>query len=59
MRWSHLGGAGWLLPYKQLASSRDEIWAKRLQGGYHTYSTGATQFGTAHSSPIRVVCMKF
>ena len=39
IRQSHLGGARWLLPYKQLASSRDE--------GYHAYSTGATQFGTA------------
>ena len=33
------------------ASSRDEIWAVRHQEGYYTYSTGATQFETAHSSP--------
>ena len=30
-----------------IVSSRDKIWAVRLQEGYHTYSTGATQFGTA------------
>ena len=34
-----------------IASSRNEILAVRLQEGYHAYSTVATQFRTAHSSP--------
>ena len=35
-------------PLQTAGISRDEIWAKRLQEGYHAYSTGATKFGTTH-----------
>ena len=40
-----LGGSSLTI---HMAYSRDEIWAVRCQEGYYAYSTGATQFGTAH-----------
>ena len=47
-----MSGANGALPTIHRVPSRDEIWAGRHQKGCYTYSTGATQFGTAHSQCV-------